>query len=98
MRSKKSSCMLSRSSRALWIWWWRNRQATGGLTFEKFLALLHVQDNWLPKAAAAITERMGRYAASEVKVRGAGCRCARGFCRWQVLSTRPMISLLYMHP
>lgn len=26
------------------------------------------QDDWLPKAAAAITERMGRYAASEVKV------------------------------
>lgn len=29
------------------------------------------QEDWLPKAAAAITERMGRYAASEVKVRAA---------------------------
>lgn len=28
----------------------------------------HAQEDWLPKAAAAITERMGRYAASEVKV------------------------------
>lgn len=27
-----------------------------------------LQEDWLPKAAAAITERMGRYAASEVKV------------------------------
>lgn len=32
----------------------------------------HAQDDWLPKAAAAITERIGRYAANEVKVRWDG--------------------------
>ncbi|KAI7838511.1 hypothetical protein COHA_007772 [Chlorella ohadii] len=31
------------------------------------------EDDWLPKAAAAITERMGRYAASEVKFNLMAC-------------------------
>lgn len=44
-----------------------------------------VQDDWLPKAAAAITERMGRYAASEVKVRGV----LTGWIPAQVLGALP---------
>jgi hypothetical protein len=35
-----------------------------------------LQADWLPKAAAAITERIGRYAANEVKVRGRAAAAA----------------------